>query len=33
MSEKMDPDLLPLARWIIGGLIVVFILSVYLQLH
>jgi hypothetical protein len=31
MSEKMDPDLLPLAKWIIGGLIVVFILSIYLQ--
>lgn len=30
MSEKIDPDLMTLARWIIGGLIFAFILAIVL---
>jgi preprotein translocase subunit Sec61beta len=31
MGEKIDPDLMTLAKWLIGGLVVVFILSIVLQ--
>ena len=31
MSEQLDPDLKVLARWLIGGLIVVFIASVIMM--
>ena len=31
MSEQIDPDLMSLARWIIGGLVVALILSIILQ--
>ncbi len=30
MSEKIDPDLMVLARWIIGGLVFAFILAIVL---
>ena len=31
MSEQIDTDLMSLARWIIGGLVVALILSIVLQ--
>ena len=31
MSEQIDHDLMSLARWIIGGLVVALILSIILQ--
>ena len=31
MSEEVDPDLKVLARWLIGGLLVVFVISLFLM--
>ena len=31
MSEQIDPDLMVLARWLIGGLLVVFVISLFLM--
>jgi hypothetical protein len=31
MSEQIDPNLMPLVRWIIGGLVIVLILEIVLE--
>ncbi len=30
MSEEIDPDLMVLARWLVGGLLLVFVISLFL---
>ena len=31
MNEQIDPDLMPLVRWIVGGLVIVLILEIVLE--